>query len=361
MLRFVLTLAVLCGGAISAFAGQAELDQIQLQIRQTEQKNKQLEQQVKTSDRDVAKTKKQLVTAADKVSSLEELRADIAKKIAELDARRAEISAELEKNRVRVADAAAGILFVASHPSFDSENMHDFVLTSAVLAGMADGFDEQIRAASQKLAELDKIREMRAIEIEKLDRTAKKYSDEKALLDKLLRRRSAQNEKLRGEQAALQKKLRELSARAKTISELSAGVGSSEMSSDSRFSLRKLNLPVRGRIVVRFGEKTALGLKSDGWRIRTRSEALVTAPADGVVKFADAFKGFGRVIIISHKNGYNTVITNLGGSDVVVGQEVLAGEPVGRMSSDKQEMYLEVRRGNASVDPARLFRDDDAR
>ena len=45
-----------------------------------------------------------------------------------------------------------------------------------------------------------------------------------------------------------------------------------------------------------------------------------------------------------------------GGTDYTI---LLAGEPVGRMSSDKQEMYLEVRRGNASVDPARLFRDED--
>lgn len=358
MLRFVLLLAVVFGGASAGFAGPSELDKIQNQIRQTEQKNKQLEQQVKTSDRDVAKTKKQLVSAADKVSSLEELRADIMKKIAELDERRGEISAELEKNRERVADASAAMLFIASHPSFDTENMHNYVLTSAVMTGMADNLDEHIRDAAKKLTELDKIREARAIEKEKLDRTAKKYSDEKDLLDRLLRRRSAQNEKLRNEQMALQKKLRELSARAKTISELSAGVGSSEMSADSRFSIRKLNQPVRGRVVAHFGEKTALGLKSDGWRIRTRSDALVTAPADGVVKFADAFKGFGRVIIISHKNGYNTVMTNLGDIDVVVGQEVLGGEPIGRMNPNKPEMYLEVRRGNKAVDPARIFKEE---
>ena len=360
MLRFVLALAILCGGANSVFAANSttELDKIQTQIKQTEQKNKQLEQQVKTSDRDVAKTKQQLVTAAGKVSSLEELRADIAKKIAELDARRAVLAAELEKNQVRIADAAAGMVFIAANPSFDVENMHDFVLTASVLAGVSDAFNDQIVDAGEKIAELDKIRESRAIEKEKLDRTAKKYSEEKDLLDKLLRRRSAQNEKLRSEQMATQKKLRELSARAKSISELSAGVGSSEMSSDARFSVRKLNLPVRGRVIVRFGEKTALGLKSDGWRIRTNSSALVAAPADGVVKFADGFKGFGRVIIISHKNGYNTVMTNLGDIDVVVGQEVLGGEPVGRMNPTKPEMYLEVRRGDKAIDPARLFKEN---
>ena len=359
MLRILTILAVLLGGASAGLAEPTELDQIQNQIRQTEQKNKQLEQQVKTSDRDVANTKKQLVTAADKVSSLEELRADIAKKIAELDARRTEISTELEKNRTRVADAAAAMFIIASHPSFDTENMHDFVLTSAIMTGMADNLDVHIADAARQIAELDKIREIRAIEKEKLDRTAKKYTDEKNLLDKLLRRRSAQNEKLRNEQMALQRKLRELSARAKTISELSAGVGSSEMSADARFSIRKLNQPVRGRVVVRFGEKTALGLKSDGWRIRTRADALVTAPADGVVKFADSFKGFGRVVIISHKNGYNTVMTNLGGIDVIVGQEVLGGEPIGRMNPAKPEMYLEVRRGKNAVDPARIFKEND--
>ena len=358
MFRAFVALAVLLGGACVSVAAPSELDKIQQQIRQTEQKNKQIEQQVKTSDKDVEKTKKQLVTAAGKVSSLEESRAELAKKIAELDARRAVISAELEKNRERVADAVAVVLFFAANPSFDTDDMHDFVLTSAVMTGMADNLEEHIRDAAKQIEELDKIRDARAIEKEKLDRTAKKYTDEKNLLDKLLRRRSAQNEKLRGEQAALQKKLRELSARAKTISELSAGVGSSEMSSDARFSVRKLNQPVRGRVVVRFGEKTALGLKSDGWRIRTRSDALVTAPADGVVKFADAFKGFGRVIIISHKNGYNTVMTNLGGIDVVVGQEVLGGEPIGRMNPNKPEMYLEVRRGDKAIDPARLFKEE---
>ena len=151
--------------------------------------------------------------------------------------------------------------------------------------------------------------------------------------------------------------MRELSARAKSISDLSAGVGSSHMSADASFSRRKLTLPGRGRVGVRFGEKTALGLKSDGWRVRTRGDALVMAPADGVVKFADSFRGFGRVVIMSHKNGYNTVMTNLGDIDVTLEQEVLAGEPIGRMNSDKPEMYLEVRRGNNAIDPARLFKE----
>lgn len=342
-----------------AVHGASELANIQAQIKKTEQQNKKLEQQVQTSNKEVESTKKKLVKAADRVSTLEEQRGAVAKKIKELDAERDKLERELQKNQERIADAAASILFVASHPSFDSENMREYVLMSAVLSGAADAFDTEIQTATEQIKKLSEIREERAVEKEKLDRTAKRYADEKDELDKLLRTRSAQNQKLRTQQSALQKKLRELSARAKTISELSAGVGSSKMSSDSRFSIRKLNKPVRGKVVVRFAEKTALGLKSDGWHIRVRGDALVMAPADGEVKFADSFKGFGKVIIMSHKNGYNTVMTNLGEINVMLGQEVLAGEPIGRMNSDKPEMYLEVRRGDKAVDPARLFKEDD--
>ena len=336
----------------------SELSQINAQIKQTEQQNKKLEQQVENSERNIAKTKKDLVKAADKVSELEDLRAEMAKKIADLDAQREKIETEMKKNRGRIADSTAGVLFVASNPNFDTDNMRDFVLMSALLTGVADRLDAEIENAAAQIKDIEKIRDARATEKEKLDRTAKKYAREKSDLDKLLRQRNAQNEKLKDEQSKLQKKLRELSARAKTISELSAGVGSSEMASDAKFSRRKLNLPVRGRIVVKFGEKTALGLKSDGWRVRTRGDALVMAPADGIVKFADTFRGFGRVVIMSHKNGYNTVMTNLGEINVALEQEVLAGEPIGRMNPDKSEMYLEVRRGNKAVDPARLFKEN---
>lgn len=355
--RLVFCVAIFCA-VVSCVRATDDLAKIQSQIAQTEKRNQELSVRVASSERDVAATKKQLVKAADQVSSLESRRADIAKKIADMDAKIDSITREIEKNRGRISDSAASILFVATHPSFDTENMRDYVLMSSVLTGAADRFSDEIEIANKQVQELEKARSERAVEKEKLDRTAQKYTREKNELDKLLRTRSAQNEKLKVEQADLQKKLRELSARAKNISELSAGVGSSEMSSDAHFSRRKLNPPVRGRVVVRYGEKTALGLKSDGWRIHTRGDALVMAPADGVVKFADSFRGFGKVVIMSHKNGYNTVMTNLGSIDVLPEQEVLAGEPIGRMSADKQEMYLEVRRGNASVDPARLFRDN---
>ena len=145
-----------------------ELANIQAQIKKTEQQNKKISQQVKTSQREIDSTKKKLVRAADKVSVLEEQRSAVAKKIQELDAQRDKLESELQQNRERIADAAATILFVASHPNFDSENMRDYVLTSAILSGAADNFDSEIARATEQIRELAEIRHTRAVEKEKL-------------------------------------------------------------------------------------------------------------------------------------------------------------------------------------------------
>jgi len=338
----------------SAF-GASELAQVQSQIKKTEQQNKQIEQQVKTSDKEVATTQKQLVSAAEKLDKLEGERGDIKSKISDLDAKRDALLASIRANKGRLGDAATGLIAIASNPSFSAADTREYILTSALLTGLADQFDSEVKRAARQIAELEKILEERKTQQAKLDKTAKKYAEDKAFLDKLMRTRSQQNEKLKSQQYELQKKLRDLSARAQNLSELTAGLSRGEVSKDESFSWRKMKSPVAGMLLRRFGDKSPLGLVSDGWLIKTRPGALVSAPADGRVEFADDFRKNGRVLILSHKNSYYSVLTGLATSDVLVGQEVLAGEPIGRMPDSRSEMYLELRRGAKAIDPARLF------
>ena len=130
----ILSTIILTFSLSSAIGATSDLAKIQSQIKQTEQKNKQIEQQLKTSTRDVEQTKKQLVKTADKVSSLEEQRGALVKRIAELDKQREKINAELQNSYAGISDATASMLFIASHPNFDAETMHDYVLTSVILA-----------------------------------------------------------------------------------------------------------------------------------------------------------------------------------------------------------------------------------
>jgi septal ring factor EnvC (AmiA/AmiB activator) len=333
-----------------------ELTQVKAQIKQAEQQQKEVEIKVVQSEKSVEKTKKDLVRAGEKVEKLGSEMSDLNRKITTLDNRRINLMALLEKNKDRIAQSTAGLIAVSINPSMEFNDMREYVLTSALLTGISDELDAEMTIARERIIELEEVIEEAALRREQLGKTVKKYDAEKSELDRLLRTRTAQNEKLKTQQSDLQRRLKELSARAKNLSELAAGVSRREVTG-AKYSGRRMRAPVNGMLLRGFGDKSALGLVSDGWLIRTRGGAIVSAPADGKVEFADSFKSYGRVLIIAHKNSYYTVLTGMDSIDVVIGQEVLAGEPVGSMPSSKPEMYMELRRGSNAIDPAVMFED----
>jgi septal ring factor EnvC (AmiA/AmiB activator) len=76
--------------------------------------------------------------------------------------------------------------------------------------------------------------------------------------------------------------------------------------------------------------------------------------------FAGSFRGYGRMLIIAANGGYHVLLAGLSNVDGVVGQVVLAGEPVGRMGpgaagSGGGKLYIEFRRNGVPVDPAPWF------
>ncbi len=113
------------------------------------------------------------------------------------------------------------------------------------------------------------------------------------------------------------------------------------------------NLPVKGDITTQFGAATANG-PSRGLSIRTRADATVTAPAAGRVVFAGPFRAYGQMLIISHGEGYHSLIAGLTRLDAKNQQLVQAGEPVGVMGADGDgtTLYYELRRGGDAVNPS---------
>ena len=121
-----------------------------------------------------------------------------------------------------------------------------------------------------------------------------------------------------------------------------------------------LPLPARGPIVRRFGASLDIG-RAEGVTIRTRPGAQVVAPYDGRILFAGPYKGYGRLLIIDHGEGYLSVLAGMGRLYSEEMQWVLAGEPVGAMKAGSadaannpdaaRELYLEVRRSGKPVDP----------
>ena len=112
--------------------------------------------------------------------------------------------------------------------------------------------------------------------------------------------------------------------------------------------------PVQGRVDQRYGEGAGFGNASRGITITTREHAQIVAPHDGKVVFAGLFRRYGQILIIEHGGGYHTVLAGLAQIDCVVGQWLLAGEPVGSMGreeSDQTALYVELRRNGQPINP----------
>jgi septal ring factor EnvC (AmiA/AmiB activator) len=116
--------------------------------------------------------------------------------------------------------------------------------------------------------------------------------------------------------------------------------------------------PARGRILTHFGDPTNAGGVSKGLVMETRPGAQIVAPFDGHIVFEGPFRSYGQILIIEHGGGYHTVLAGLDRVDAVVGQWLLAGEPVGSMPSpaaSRPKLYLELRRDGQPIDPVPWF------
>jgi len=91
--------------------------------------------------------------------------------------------------------------------------------------------------------------------------------------------------------------------------------------------------------------------KNPGLTYQSLPGAQVIAPADGKVLYAGPYHMQGQVLIMEITTGYDIVLAGLGSVTVRLGDELLAGEPVGVMPADGPRLYFELRQNGKSLDP----------
>lgn len=135
-----------------------------------------------------------------------------------------------------------------------------------------------------------------------------------------------------------------------------------------------LTLPANGELISTFGSADGAGGHWPGIHLQTRPASQVTSPCDGKIMFAGPFRGYGQMLIIAANGGYHVLLAGLTSIDGVVGQVVLAGEPVGKMGAGRapgrqdvqqqgkfpkgfggERLYIEFRRNGVPVNPAPWF------
>jgi septal ring factor EnvC (AmiA/AmiB activator) len=125
----------------------------------------------------------------------------------------------------------------------------------------------------------------------------------------------------------------------------------------------KLELPVAGDILRQFGDDDGTEHRAAGLTVATGPDALVTAPADGLVVFAGAFRSYGQMIILDTGDGYHMVLSGMDAIKTRQGKFVFAGEPLAVMGekrvasatalaleTDRPTLYIEFRKDGKPVD-----------
>lgn len=209
--------------------------------------------------------------------------------------------------------------------------------------------DDQLKAEDDQLAELEK---QQRSDLADLEQARAKRSGVLASLTAESNSHAQNLERLKSQQGGLEKLLKEL-RRAMERFPID--------NNDAFARLRgKLAWPVAGRLVARFGEQRAGGVKWDGVLVATERGAPVRAVYGGRVIYADWLPGLGLLTIVDHGEGYMSLYGHNERLYKAVGERVSAGDTVGSAGdsggSNRPELYFEIRKGGKAVDPRPWFR-----
>lgn len=116
--------------------------------------------------------------------------------------------------------------------------------------------------------------------------------------------------------------------------------------------------PVEGKIISYFGIRN--GKKHQGIDIKAPLETKIKAISEGIIVYSDdKMRGYGKVIIIKHKNDFYSVYAHNKENLVKTGQKVTSGQIValvgqtGRASCP--QLHFEIRYKGKCLDPLLFF------
>ncbi|MCC2104577.1 MAG: M23 family metallopeptidase, partial [Hyphomicrobiales bacterium] len=145
---------------------------------------------------------------------------------------------------------------------------------------------------------------------------------------------------------------RQAEARKPAVShENTASIPKQELKPASGDANPEFRWPARGRIIQ--------GFKSggnDGINISVPEGTAVKAAEGGVVKYAGSeLKGYGKLVLIQHPNGFVSAYAHNGELDVKRGDTVKRGQTIAKAGQtgnvSSPQVHFELRKGSTPVDP----------
>jgi septal ring factor EnvC (AmiA/AmiB activator) len=360
-LFLLLAVAVLCCAGQSAQAKSAdELQQVEKQLAEKEHQEKALDAAVAETSKGLEDLRARMVSSTKTLQEKEAEQENLEDKLDQLTQEIEEKSKNAEAERKQLSLIISALVEISSRPPeslfLEDRVKTDHIHRSLLLQAILPRLKGQAESALRDLASLYELR-TRLAEQKRLVAAARgNLEKQQKDLDQMIAERQGSLQRTEAQKAEIARHLAALADEARDLKQLMEKVTQQpHVSKHPPRSMGGLKWPVSGAVRKNFGDKDADGVMSEGMTLAAPSGAPIVAPHAGRVVFVGPFRGYGQIMILQHDNGYHSFLSGFGRIDAEMGQDVVAGEPLGALpvkeGQGRPELYFEWRRGDEPVDP----------
>ncbi|WP_417451183.1 murein hydrolase activator EnvC family protein [Kordiimonas sp.] len=359
-------------------AAENNLSRLEEQIKKSEAEKTELEAAADRAAQDAQKLSANLVAVAKELRLTEENALRLEQRITDLEAEAKNKKATLETRRYELLKLLSSLERLSARPAvftfLQPEEALKTARSASLMGTLVPNINARAAALKNELSALADIQKKLSAERFSLKNTLAELTQHQLNLASLLDKRKAEAASARSAAEKTRKELAEFARKATSLRDLIDKLEQQAAKQAKAAPLRvrpverdrpvapamkpmgqmkgSLPYPAIGQIITRYGAKEGAG-HAKGITIKARTKAQIVSPYDGQIVFAGPFRGYGQLLIISHGNGYHSLLAGLANLQATVGQWVLTGEPLGTMSdrSDLTELYLELRHKGDTLDP----------
>jgi septal ring factor EnvC (AmiA/AmiB activator) len=361
---------------------QQRLEQIERSIGAERESQRRLTREAEALARELAELRSRAVSLAGALQTSEETLTALERRLVELDADVRAKEAAFAQRRVQLGRMVAELGRISRQPAEAAlvlpASPIDSARTAKLLGSLTPALRDQANALSAQLTALQAARASLDAQHQAVAAAAERLAAEREALGSVIARRTRLHAETEANQRSSTARIEQLAREAKDVRDLIDRLNEERLAAEAReaaehaaqlaarippqpppraarpFSDTGTVAPVRGRVLLSFGQPGEGGQPHRGLTIEPRPGAQLVAPHDGQIVFAGPFRTYGLILIIEHSEGYHTLLAGLGRIDAAVGQRVTTGEPVGTAGfpeSGNPSIYVELRRNGQPINP----------
>lgn len=376
---FVFCLSFFMTENLLASPSEKELEKVRQEILLQENVKDEMKKKADAIEAEIMEHRQKMIKAAKTIQEYEEKISVYEIELEELQKRYISLGKKLKNHNEQIINIVAAMENLSLHP-LDTMIFMPMTPTEILRSGiiLRETVPMVKNSAEKVSSDLNEVKELRKIienQYREIKVSSRKLNEKSAYMDSLMKHKRQLQKKFENKSLEAEKKSTELAQKASDLKELLDRLNEEKQrrkkelaSKDGKNSLQKNNAiftdskfakalgqlpyPIRGNIIKRYGETNETGMQNRGVTIKGRKGARVIAPYDGTVLFSGPFRGYGEMIIIDHSENYMTLLAGMERIDISVGQALLAGEPIGVMTSTEEPtLYMEIRRDGHPVNP----------